>query len=63
MGVKKSGVIKQVKKKLSITYNMVDIGPISFYLSLKVEKNDIKKIFKLFQPAYIDKILAKYYLD
>lgn len=42
---------------------MADIGPISFYLGPKVEKNQAKKILKLLQPAFIDKILAKYYLD
>lgn len=42
---------------------MVDIGSISFYLGLKVNQNYEKKIFKLPQPKYIDKILAKFYLD
>ena len=39
------------------------MGPISLYLGLKIKKNHIKKILKLSQPAYIDKILAKYYLN
>lgn len=42
---------------------MIDIDPISFYFSLKIEKNCIKRILKLFQPAYIDKIPAKYHLN
>ena len=63
IGVKGLGFIKQVKKKLATAFDMVDIGPISFYLSLKVEKNRIKRILKLSQPAYVDKILAKYHLD
>ncbi len=42
---------------------MVDIGSISFYLGLKVYWDRKKKTFKLFQPEYIDKILAKIYFD
>lgn len=42
---------------------MVDMDPISFYHGLKVERNCIKKILKSSQSAYIDKILAKYYLN
>lgn len=63
MRVKGLEIIKQVKKKLGKACNMIDIGSISFYFSLKIEKDCIKKILKLFQLAYIDKILAKYYLD
>ena len=63
MEVKGSRVIEQVKKELAAAFDIVDMGSISFYLGLKVEKNPIKKILKLSQPAYIDKILAKYHLD
>lgn len=42
---------------------MIDMGLISFYLGLKFEKDCIKKILKLSQPVYIDKILARYHLD
>lgn len=63
MRVQKSGVIKQIKKKLATAFEIVDISPISFYLSLKVEKDREKKIFRLLQPAYIDKMLARYHLN
>lgn len=63
MGVKRLGVIKQVKKQLAAAFDMIDMDSISFYLSLKVERDHIKKILKFSQPAYIDKILAKYYLS
>ena len=42
---------------------MVDMGPISFYLGLKVEQNQERRKIKLFQPAYIDKVLDKYHLS
>ena len=63
MGVKGSEVIEQVKRELAAAFDMIDMGPISFYFGLKVEKDCIKKILKLSQPAYIDKILTKYHLD
>lgn len=63
MDVKKLQVIKQVKKELAVAFDVIDMGPISFYLGLKVERNRIKKILKLSQPAYINKILAKYQLN
>lgn len=39
------------------------MGPISFYLGLKVEWDQVKQTIKLLQPAYIDKVLAKFYLN
>lgn len=63
MGVEVSGYIEKVKQELATAFEMIDIGPISFYLDLKVEKDCEKKILKLSQPVYIEKILAKYYLN
>ena len=42
---------------------MVDMGPISFYLGLMVDRDRDKKTITLSQPAYIQKVLAKYHLD
>ena len=42
---------------------MIDMRPISFYLSLKIEKDHKKKTLKLTHPAYIDKNIQKYHLD
>lgn len=42
---------------------MVDMGPISFYLGLKVEQDQERKTNKLSQPAYIKKSLVKFQLD
>lgn len=39
MALKKSGIILRVKAELTTTFLMVDMGPISFYLGLKFEKN------------------------
>ena len=42
---------------------MVDMSSISFYLGLKVERDRIKRTIKLSQPAYIDKVFSRFYLD
>ncbi len=61
--MKRSGHIEKVKYELTTAFEMVDMGLISFYLGLKVERNCQNKILKLSQPIYIDKILAKYHLN
>ncbi len=61
--MKESGHIEKVKRELAAAFEMMDMGPINFYLGLKVETDRQKKTLKLSQPAYIDKILSKYHLD
>lgn len=36
---KESGMIKRVKSELISVFSIVDIGPVSFYIGLKVEQN------------------------
>lgn len=48
MGIKGSKVIERVKKKLAAAFDMVDIDPISFYFGLKIERDCIIKILKLY---------------
>lgn len=63
MAFKKSEMIKRVKSELISPFSMVDMSLISFYLSLKVEQNREKRTIELSQPAYINKILSKFYFD
>lgn len=42
---------------------MVDIGFISFYFGLKVERNREKQTIKLSQLVYINKVLNKFHLN
>lgn len=63
MAPKGSGIVERVKAELAAAFSMVDMGPISFYLGLKVERDRDSKTIKLSQPAYIDKILYKFHLD
>lgn len=42
---------------------MVEMGPISFYLGLKLKRDRERETIKLFQPAYVDKVLEKFNLN
>lgn len=63
MATKESGMINYVKLELTLAFSMVDIGPVSFYLGLKIERNRENRKIKLSQPAYIDKVFSKFHLD
>lgn len=63
MAIKGSGFIEKVKAELTSAFQMADMGPISFYLGLKVERDREQRTIKLSQPAYIEKILRKFFLD
>lgn len=63
MTPKESGIIYCIKVELTTAFSMVDIGPISFYIRLKVDKNRENRMIKLLQPAYIDKVVSKFYYD
>lgn len=59
----RSGVIDQIKQELTSAFSIVDMGPISFYPGLKVQRNREKRTIKQSQLAYINKVLNKFYLD
>ena len=63
MAPKDSGMIKWIKLELTFAFSIIDIGPISFYLGLKVQRDRENQTIKLSQPAYINKILNKFHLD
>ena len=63
MAPKDSGMIEWVKLELIFTFSMIDMGPISFYLGLKVQRDRENRMIKLSQPAYINKVLNKFHLD
>ena len=62
IGAKVSDQIKKVKGVLDVIFEMINMGPISFYLGLKVEINCQKRSIKNSQPGFIIKIMEKYYL-
>ncbi len=58
MASKESGMIKRVKSELISAFSIVDMGPVSFYLGLKVERDWVNQKIKLSQPAYVNKVLS-----
>jgi hypothetical protein len=50
---------QQVKKH----YKVRDLGPISYYLSVKVTRDRAARILTLSMPAYIDRLIDKYHLS
>ena len=63
IGPKGSPMITEVKKQLKLAFKMVDMGPISYYLGLKVERDRVNKTIKLSQPAYIEKVLERFHMQ
>ena len=61
--VKESKMTIIIKEKLRNIFSIINIGLISFYLDLKAEHHYKQKIIKLFQLAYINQIIQKFYLD
>ena len=63
MAPKKSEMIERVKLELPFAFFMINMGPISFYLGLKVQQDRENWMIKLSQPAYINKVLNKFQLN
>lgn len=63
MTPKESKITQRVKAELTVAFSIIDMGPISFYLGFKVERDQTNQTIKLSQPTYIDKILSKFHLN
>ena len=63
IGPKGSPMISEVKKQLNIAFKMVDMGSISHYLGLNVERNRDNRTIKLSQSSYIEKVLEKFHMQ
>ena len=50
----------QVKSELHAAFEMVDLGPISFYLGMTVVRDRANRILWLNQKAYIERVVSKY---
>lgn len=55
-----SGIIKRIKGELAAAFNMVDMGPLAFYVSLKVTRDRKQRTIKLSQSGYIEKLLNQH---
>ena len=63
MAPKDSGIIKRVEAELTAAFSMSDMGPISFYLGLRIYRDRKQRTIKLSHPAYIEKVLERFHLD
>lgn len=63
MNLKNMREITKIKINLIKIFEIIDMGLISFQLSLKVKKNHQKRTIKLMQQVYISKIFTKYHLN
>ena len=54
------GIISRIKSELTTAFEMVDLGPLAFYVGLKVIRDREKWTIKLSQPGYIEKLLDRY---
>ena len=52
-----SGIISCIKSELTTAFEMVNMGPLVFYVGLKVTRDQEKRTIKLSQPGYIEKLL------
>lgn len=57
---RRSGFISQIKNKLAALFDIVEMGPLAFYVRLKVTQNREKRTIKLSQPGYIKKLLDRH---
>lgn len=55
-------MMKQIKRELALVFDMVNIGLFAFYVSLKVTCDRKKKLIKLSQNGYIEKLLDQYWM-
>lgn len=52
--------MKRMKDQLTAGFKMVDGGPITYYLGLKIDRDRSAKTIKISQPAYIEKVLHRF---
>jgi hypothetical protein len=60
---KNDQVLRGVKKDLSKTFKMKDLGEIHWLLNLKIEREETEKTISFSQESYIDKIIAWFNLQ
>ena len=49
--------IQTIKDRLSETFQMTDLGPVSYYLGMKVTRDRPNRIIRLSQAGYVEQIL------
>jgi hypothetical protein len=57
------GLIGQIKDQMKTRFRMHDLGSVSFYLSMNIERNREHHTIDIHQHSYIRTILAKFRMD
>ena len=55
--------IRELKEALNQRFHMSDLGPCSFYLGIRIQRDRPNRKITLDQEAYIDKILQQFNFD
>ena len=55
-------MMAEIKTQLRSAFQMVDMGPISYYTDLKIERDRSARTLTLSQPVYIEKILDRFFM-
>jgi hypothetical protein len=52
--------ISKLKQRLSVRFDMTDLGPCSYYLGMSIRRNRRNRAIYVSQEAYIDKVLKNF---
>lgn len=52
--------MKRIKEEIVLAFDIVNMGPLAFYIGLKVTYNRTKKTIKMSQLGYIEKLLDQW---
>ena len=58
-----SGLISQFKKQLSNAFDMQDLGPVTYFLGVRIVRNRAERSIQLIQDVYIRKVLKRFNIE
>ena len=58
-----SKLISQFKQQLSNAFDMQDLGPVTYFLGVRIVRNRADRSIQLIQDAYIRKVMKRYNLE
>jgi hypothetical protein len=57
------GLLHETKQFLSQNFEMKDLGEASYVIGIEIHRDRNQRILKLFQKAYIEKVLKRFRLE
>jgi len=58
-----SKLISQFKQQLSNAFDMQDLGPVTYFLGVRIVRNRAERSIQLIQDIYIRKVMKRYNLE